>query len=114
MSKECLFCGGSEAAALTNEDIIPRWLLKHLGLPPDDQLFQGVASSKTDGGKQGCQTFVFLQMVTHRNGGPSGRGSAQLVTADNYSYPRSSPNQDGFQASRFALNYRLSFVKPPE
>jgi len=43
---KCLFCG-SEASPLTKEHINPRWLLGYLGLPADDQMFQGVASSET-------------------------------------------------------------------
>ncbi len=46
MARPCLFCGKS-GIALSNEHITPRWLLEHLGLPDDDQLFQGVASTAT-------------------------------------------------------------------
>jgi len=48
MSNSCLFCGAKGAGVLTNEQVIPRWLLEHLGLPENDQLFQGVASSATE------------------------------------------------------------------
>ena len=47
MSNLCLFCGAKGAGVLTNEHVIPQWLLRHLGLPADDQLFQGVASTAT-------------------------------------------------------------------
>ena len=43
----CLFCGADAPGTLTNEHVNPKWLLKDLDLPPDDQLFQGVASSDT-------------------------------------------------------------------
>jgi hypothetical protein len=48
MANSCLFCGASGAGVLSNEHIIPNWLLEHLGLPADDKLFQGVASSATE------------------------------------------------------------------
>lgn len=48
MAKACLFCGADGAGALSNEHVIPQWLLKHLKLPEDDKLFQGVASSVND------------------------------------------------------------------
>lgn len=48
MSKSCLFCGAKGSAVLTNEHVIPRWLLEHLNLPENDQLFQAVASSTTE------------------------------------------------------------------
>lgn len=47
MSNSCLFCGAKGAGVLTNEHVVPQWLLRHLGLPTDDQLFQGVASTAT-------------------------------------------------------------------
>jgi hypothetical protein len=46
MSDTCLFCGGDEASPLTNEHINPRWLLSYLGLPEDDLMLQGIASSE--------------------------------------------------------------------
>jgi hypothetical protein len=45
VAKSCLFCGAGGAGVLSKEHVIPQWLLKHLGLPADDKLFQGVASS---------------------------------------------------------------------
>jgi hypothetical protein len=48
MSNSCLFCGAKGGGLLTNEHVIPRWLLEHLGLPKNDKLFQGVASSATE------------------------------------------------------------------
>ena len=48
MANSCLFCGAQGAGVLSNEHVIPQWLLKHLDLPPDDMLFQGVASSATE------------------------------------------------------------------
>lgn len=47
MSRECLFCGAIGPAILTDEHIVPQWLLRHLGLTTDVQMFQGVASSET-------------------------------------------------------------------
>jgi len=47
MSRECLFCGAAGPRILTNEDVSPVWLLKHLDLSGDDLFFQGVASSAT-------------------------------------------------------------------
>src|SRR2546426_12694728 len=47
MGSECLFCGTGGASILSKEDVVPVWLLKYLELPPDDQLFQGVAESAT-------------------------------------------------------------------
>ena len=48
MASSCLFCGASRAGVLSNEHVIPKWLLEHLGLPADDMLIQGVASSATE------------------------------------------------------------------
>ncbi len=48
MANPCLFCGANGVGVLTNEHVVPQWLLEHLGLPPDDMLFQGVASSETE------------------------------------------------------------------
>jgi hypothetical protein len=48
VAKACLFCGSDGASALSKEHVIPQWLLKHLKLPEDDKLFQGVASSAND------------------------------------------------------------------
>src|SRR5260370_24266136 len=48
MANSCLFCGANGEGVLTKEHVIPQWLLKHLDLPADDQLFQGVASSVTE------------------------------------------------------------------
>lgn len=45
VAKSCLFCGAGGAGVLSKEHVIPQWLLKHLELPADDKLFQGVASS---------------------------------------------------------------------
>lgn len=47
MDGECLFCGVVGAGQLTNEHVNPQWLLQYLGLPKNDQMFQGVASSAT-------------------------------------------------------------------
>ncbi len=47
MTRACLFCGVSGCRALSDEHVIPQWLLRHLDLPDDDLLFQGVAESKT-------------------------------------------------------------------
>ena len=48
MNTSCLFCARSGSGILSNEHVIPRWLLDHLDLPEGDQLFQGVSSSKTN------------------------------------------------------------------
>ena len=48
MGNSCLFCGAKGARSLSNEHVIPQWLLRHLDLPADDMLFQGVASSTTE------------------------------------------------------------------
>ena len=48
MANSCLFCGANGAGVLSDEHVIPKWLLEHLELPADDQLFQGVASSATE------------------------------------------------------------------
>jgi hypothetical protein len=48
MNNSCLFCARDGAGILSNEHVIPRWLLDHLDLPESDQLFQGVSSSKTN------------------------------------------------------------------
>jgi len=48
MGNSCLFCGANGAGVLSNEHVIPQWLLEHLDLPADDLLFQGVASSATE------------------------------------------------------------------
>lgn len=45
--RACLFCGATGSAILSDEHIVPQWLLKHLNLPEDDQMFQGVANSDT-------------------------------------------------------------------
>jgi hypothetical protein len=47
MSRECLFCGVQGPGVLSKEHVTPKWLLKVLGLPKNDQLFQGVALAKT-------------------------------------------------------------------
>lgn len=47
MSRECLFCGIQGPGVLSKEHVIPKWLLKALDLPDDDQFFQGVARSET-------------------------------------------------------------------
>ncbi len=46
-STQCLFCGGQEGRPLTNEHVNPQWLIKHLDLPADDQMLQGVVSKKS-------------------------------------------------------------------
>lgn len=48
MANFCLFCGANGEGVLTKEHVIPQWLLKHLDLPADDLLFQGVADSATE------------------------------------------------------------------
>jgi hypothetical protein len=48
MAHSCLFCDANGAGVLTNEHVVPQWLLRHLDLPADDMLFQGVASSATE------------------------------------------------------------------
>jgi hypothetical protein len=45
MGSECLFCGTAGAGVLSKEHVIPKWLLLHLNLPPNDQMFYGVADS---------------------------------------------------------------------
>lgn len=47
MTAVCLFCEAYGPGVLTNEHVNPQWLLRHLELPDDDQLFQGIASSAT-------------------------------------------------------------------
>jgi hypothetical protein len=46
MRPGCLFCGKSDVK-LSNEHVVPEWLLEYLELPEDDKLFQGVAYSNT-------------------------------------------------------------------
>lgn len=47
MSRACLFCGVSGTGNLTDEHVVPRWLIAHLDLPPDDLMVHAVADSKT-------------------------------------------------------------------
>jgi hypothetical protein len=47
MTRACLFCGANGSAILSDEHIVPQWLLRHFNLPEDDQMFQGVANSDT-------------------------------------------------------------------
>src|ERR1044072_5362008 len=64
MANSCLFCGAHGEGVLTKEHVIPQWLLKHLDIPADDMLFQGVASSATDALIQTPRihsTFNFVQ-----------------------------------------------------
>lgn len=64
MSNACLFCGADGEGILSNEHVNPRWLLKHLDLPTDDMLFQGVASSATQalaGPPRVHSSFNFVQ-----------------------------------------------------
>jgi|SRR5882672_381726 len=48
MPKPCLFCGADGEGILSKEHVIPQWLIEHLGLPADDLMIQGVASSATN------------------------------------------------------------------
>jgi hypothetical protein len=64
MSNSCVFCESGGAGILSNEHVIPRWLLEHLDIPKEDLLFQGVASSQTDDLIQSPRihsTFNFVQ-----------------------------------------------------
>ncbi|MGE4055464.1 MAG: hypothetical protein AB7F99_11760 [Vicinamibacterales bacterium] len=47
MAKACLFCGVEGPGILSDEHVIPQWLLDHVELPADDLMFHGVASSAT-------------------------------------------------------------------
>jgi hypothetical protein len=44
----CVFCGGDLSTAPSEEHIFPQWLLKHLGIPKTDQMFQGVGLAATN------------------------------------------------------------------
>lgn len=46
MANKCLFCG-NEGMQLSNEHVVPKWLLEYLQLPDDDQLFQAIADTTT-------------------------------------------------------------------
>jgi hypothetical protein len=43
--RTCLFCGGGPP--WSDEHITPAWLLRHLELPDDDQIFLGAATAET-------------------------------------------------------------------
>ncbi|MGE3843816.1 MAG: hypothetical protein AB7I50_19765 [Vicinamibacterales bacterium] len=43
----CLFCGAEGPGILTNEHVMPEWLLKYLGYTPQQQITHGVADSET-------------------------------------------------------------------
>ena len=45
MTKTCVFCEGTLAGVGKGEHIFPQWLLKHLGLPKSDLMFQGVGAA---------------------------------------------------------------------
>jgi hypothetical protein len=43
----CLFCGAQAPGILTNEHVVPEWLLEYLGYTPKQQIFHGVSDSDT-------------------------------------------------------------------
>ena len=45
MDERCVFCAGSLAGVAQGEHIFPQWLLKHLGVPKSDRMFQSVAAA---------------------------------------------------------------------
>jgi hypothetical protein len=47
VAKPCLFCGAEGPGVLSDEHVIPEWLLDHVELPADDLMFHGVAKSAT-------------------------------------------------------------------
>jgi hypothetical protein len=64
VTNSCVFCAGDGPDVLSNEHVVPKWLLEHLDIPKEDLLFQGVASSQTDELIQSPRihsTFNFVQ-----------------------------------------------------
>jgi hypothetical protein len=47
MAGKCVFCRRDLTGFVSEEHIFGRWLLKHLGIPQQDQMFQGVADYAT-------------------------------------------------------------------
>jgi hypothetical protein len=47
MAGLCVFCRRDLAGIAAEEHIFPRWLLKHLGIPKTDEMFQGVGMTAT-------------------------------------------------------------------
>jgi hypothetical protein len=47
MAGECVFCRRDLSGAAAEEHIFPRWLLKHLGIPKTEQMFQGTGATAT-------------------------------------------------------------------
>jgi hypothetical protein len=47
MAGECVFCRRDLTSIAGEEHIFPQWLLKHLGIPKTDQMFQGVGATAT-------------------------------------------------------------------
>ena len=47
MARRCLFCGAKGPGVLSDEHVIPEWLLNYVELPDDDIMFHGVANAAT-------------------------------------------------------------------
>jgi hypothetical protein len=64
MAGQCVFCRRDLRGIAAEEHILPQWLLKHLGIPRTDQMFQGVGTSatldvdQTEGRVHGTWRFV--------------------------------------------------------
>lgn len=60
-ARVCLFCG--RGGPWAEEHINPAWLLRHLGLPDDDRLFQGSAVTETGElvASRSFSTFRFVE-----------------------------------------------------
>lgn len=75
MAGECVFCRVDLKGIASQEHIFPKWLLKHLGIPKTDQIFQGSgdeASLDTDevGGRtHGTWRFVEGRVCQKCNNG---------------------------------------------
>jgi hypothetical protein len=61
--KVCLFCGATGLGVLSNEHVVPQWLLEYLALPGHDQMFHGVSDSKTGEvtAKRVFSSFAFVE-----------------------------------------------------
>lgn len=64
MARSCLFCGCEQSNLLSDEHVIPQWLLEFLGLPPDDQMFLGAFNAQTSefvGKPRVHSSFAFVE-----------------------------------------------------
>jgi hypothetical protein len=75
MKRQCVFCRGDLQGVASEEHIFPQWLLKHLGIPRTDQVFQGTGASATldadekDGRVHGAWRFVEGRVCARCNNG---------------------------------------------